>query len=485
MSGYVLRRRIHISWLIAWACVGIIMGVIGVQYVPQASFSSLSWLLAGVGLFALVAWKRWIWMVMLAIVAGCLVGLWRGSTGLDGLVLYERIQGSEATIRGVVSEDVDTNKRGQLVLRLKDIALGEHTVGGMVWVTLDDAADIKRSDIVTIRGEASEGFGSFAAAMYSAELVKLQRKEPGDVALTVRDEFAEGTRAAIPEPEVSLGLGYLVGQRRGLPEELMTALQVAGLTHVIVASGYNLTILVRLARRLFEKVSKYLSALMSGGLIVAFMAVTGASPSMSRASLVAGLSLLAWYYGRTFHPLVLLPFAAAVTLIINPSYGWGDLGWQLSFAAFAGVMILAPLLQAYYFGEKKPGIMRQIVGETVAAWLVTLPILLVAFGQMSNVAIVANLLILPLVPLAMLLVFIAGIAGLLFVPIAPIVGYPAYLLLHYMTQTANWIAGFEWAQTELTITWWQAAVVYMLLAGFCVYMWRVTRFKLSDSSIVE
>ncbi len=224
---------------------------------------------------------------------------------------------------------------------------------------------------------------------------------------------------------------------------------------------------------------------MSGGLIVAFMAVTGASPSMSRAGLVAGLSLLAWYYGRTFHPLVLLPFAAAVTLLINPSYGWGDLGWQLSFAAFAGVMILAPLLQAYYFGEKKPGIMWQIVGETVAAWLVTLPILLVAFGQMSNVAIVANLLILPLVPLAMLLVFLAGITSLIFTPIAPIVGYPAYLLLHYMTQTASWIAGLEWAQTELTITWWQAAVVYMLLAGFCAYMWRVTRFKLSDSSIVE
>ena len=59
----------------------------------------------------------------------------------------------------------------------------------------------------------------------------------------------------------------------------------------------------------------------------------------------------------------------AITVLINPSYAWGDVGWQLSFAAFAGVMLLAPLLQSYYFGDKKPGTVRQILGETIAATL--------------------------------------------------------------------------------------------------------------------
>ena len=99
-------------------------------------------------------------------------------------------------------------------------------------------------------------------------------------------------------------------------------------------------------------------------MILSFMAMTGFSPSMSRAGLVAGLSLAAWYYGRTIHPLVLLPVAAGTTLLINPQFGWNDLGWQLSFAAFAGVIILAPLLQRYFFGDKEPGVFRQIFGST-------------------------------------------------------------------------------------------------------------------------
>ena len=243
---------------------------------------------------------------------------------------------------------------------------------------------IKRSDVVTVRGVLSDGFGAFAARMSRAAVERVTREQPGDVAVGVRDWFAERVRRYVPESEAALGLGFLMGLRRALPLELMTALQVAGLTHVIVASGYNLTILVRLARRLFVRVSKYLAALSAGVMIIGFMAMTGLSPSMSRAGLVASLSLAAWYYGRTIHPLVLLPVAAAMTLLINPQFGWNDLGWQLSFAAFSGVIILAPLLQRYFFGTKPPGVIRQIIGETVSAQIMTLPLLVASFGVISN-----------------------------------------------------------------------------------------------------
>ena len=135
---------------------------------------------------------------------------------------------------------------------------------------------------------------------------------------------------------------------------------------------------------------------------------------MSRAGLVAGLSLAAWYYGRTIHPLVLLPVSAAITLIVNPQFGWGDLGWQLSFASFTGVIILAPLLHKYFFGGKDPGTFRQILIETLSAQLATLPLLMMSFGVVSNVALIANMLILPFVPLAMLLTFASGVLAVRF-----------------------------------------------------------------------
>lgn len=477
-----LTKPVHSSWQIAGACAGVYMGICAAAQFDLRFFVTLGWLLTGIALvlFAVIRQQRW--AIAVAIAGGMTVGLWRGASEHVQLSVYNQIVGKVDMIEGVVSEDVDIDEKGGLKLRLKQIAINEHTVGGTIWVSLSTNVSVQRSDKLVLRGKLSEGFGSFAATMYRPDIIKIQRPEPGDVALKVRDWFADAVRSAIPEPEASLGIGYLVGQRRSLPQELDEALRIAGLTHIVVASGYNLTILVRLARRLFEKVSKYLSVLSASTLVVAFIAVTGMSPSMSRAGLVAGLSLAAWYYGRSFHPLVLLPVAIATTTLINPSYAWGDVGWQLSFAAFAGVMILAPLGQAYFFGSKKPGIMRQIFGETIAATLATLPILLLHFGYMSNVALVANILILPLVPLAMLLTFIAGIGGLVALPF---IGAPASTLLAYMVQTAQFFAGLPWAVTEIDINVWHVFVMYALLVGIAVYWQRATRYNLRAANIVE
>ncbi|RYF28888.1 MAG: ComEC family competence protein [Chloroflexi bacterium] len=407
------HSNIHSSWLILTICLTFVSGVIAAQYVDQALFSSTTWLFVAIILAIIGFYFRSVSMLVCIVIAGCVGGLWRGSVDQVNLSVYQNITGNVAIVRGVVSEDVDSNQRGQKVVRLHDVLIDDHAVAGKIWVTIGTKADIKRSDILTVRGKVKDGFGNFSVTIYSATLQSIDRPYPGDVALRIRDWFADHIRLAISDPQAALGIGYLVGQRRALPPELDQALQIAGLTHVVVASGYNLTILVRLARRLFVRISKYASVMAASGMVVSFMAVTGMSPSMSRAGLVAGLSLLAWYYGRKFHPLVLLSFAAAVTVLINPGYAWGDLGWQLSFAAFGGVMILAPLGQAYFYGSKKPGTIRQILGETIAAQIATLPILVLAFSQFSNVAVIANALVLPLVPLAMLLTFIAGVVAII------------------------------------------------------------------------
>jgi competence protein ComEC len=485
MNWWVLRRKIHSSWLIAFACAGIVLGVIVAQYIPQTWFAAIAWLLVSVGLLAIGFWRRTLYIVPTCVLAGCLLGLWRGSIDMQARVPYERLQGQQLRIEGRVSEDVERDIKANTLIRLNDIHVMNHSLPGAMWVSARTDVDIKRGDVMTVEGRLSEGFGSFATSMYQANLVRIERPEPGDIAREVRDNFADKIRLAIDEPAASLGLGYLVGQRRGLPPELDEALKIAGLTHIVVASGYNLTILVRLARRLLSKVSKYLGALSAGAMILSFVAITGMSPSMSRAGLVAGLSLLAWYYGRKFHPAVLLSFVAAITLLLNPSYGWNDLGWQLSFAAFVGVMIVAPLMQRYFFGDKKPGTVRQILGETVSAQLVTLPILVLAFGQFSNLAIVANLLVLPLVPLAMLLTFIVGLGVLIVPALATIIGAPAEWLLRYMIIVAEQLAALPWAQTELVINGWVVTVFYVILAVFCVYVWRQTRYDLRRSNIVE
>ena len=488
MIRSLFKRRLHSSWLIAITSAAVFVGVVLAPIVAW-QFHTFSWLLTGITLVVFAAAKQRIWLALLAVIGGLVIGLWRGDIEQADLTAYESLGGATIQLRGKVSDDADIDKHGNTVLRLSDISYKGQAFGGKIWVTLNKKLPIERSDEVVVAGKLQAGFGTFVASIYRAEIKRIDRPQPGDVALHVRDWFAGAVRNAISEPQASLGVGYLVGQRRALPPELDEALKIAGLTHIVVASGYNLTILVRLARRLFEKVSRYLSFIFSAGLIFSFIAVTGSSPSMSRAGLVAGLSLLAWYYGHKFNPIILLLIAVATTVLVNPSYAWGDVGWQLSFAAFGGVMILAPLLQAYYFGNKKPGLVRQIFGETFSAWLCTLPILMYSFGLISNVAIFANILILPLVPLAMLLTFIAGLGGLLTSFLSPvfaqIVGFPAEVLLSYMTQTARYMANVPWAQNEVALQLWQVLGFYGVLILACVYMQRKTKLNLRDSNIVE
>lgn len=469
--------------MIAVCSAGIVIGVASAA--AFSDFHELVWLCAGI-LIATCAF-RWPHVVMIVplLCAGILLGLWRGSIDQQKLAPYHKLIGNTLSVSGVVTEDPDVGKEGEVVLRVQVVSVNDHALTGTIWVNARFEGDVQRSDLVTIEGKLSEGFGTFAASMYRATIKKVQRPQPGDVALQVRDTFADAVRTGVPDPEASLGIGFLVGQRRSLPADLDEALQIAGLMHIVVASGYNLTILVRLARRIFMKVSRFASAFTSGGMILAFLAVTGASPSMSRAGLVAGLSLLAWYYGRRFHPLVLLPFAAAVTVFINPSFAWNDLGWQLSFAAFGGVMIVAPLMQRYFFGEEKPGIIRQILGETVAAQLCTMPILIAAFGTFSNVAILANMLVVPLVPLAMLFTFIVGVTAIAVPMITPIISWPTTQLLHYMTATAQCLAGLPWAESTVQFSSLLVLLCYGGLAVACMYMWRKTGYALREANLVE
>jgi competence protein ComEC len=143
------------------------------------------------------------------------------------------------------------------------------------------------------------------------------------------------------------------------------------------------------------------------------------------------LGLWAWYYGRRLRPLLLIGFAAALTAYANPFYLWSDLGWYLSFLAFFGVLIIGPLITGVLF-KKPPQLLTIVLIETLSAEIMTFPLIMLTFGQMSLIALLANLLIVPLVPLAMLLSAGAAAAGMLLPALAGWFAWPARLLLTYM-----------------------------------------------------
>jgi competence protein ComEC len=247
--------------------------------------------------------------------------------------------------------------------------------------------------------------------------------------------FNAGMQSALPEPMASFGLGLLIGQRATMPADITAALTAVGLVHIVAVSGYNLTIIVSGIGRL-RLGSKYQKLILSLALIAAFILVTGFSASIVRAAMVSVLSLWAWYYGRRIKPIVLITIAAAVTGLWSPFYVWGDLGWYLSFLAFFGVLVIAPIISARLF-DKPPKLLTMVLIETLSAEIMTLPLILMTFSQLSIIALIANALVVPLVPLAMLLAAVAGVAGAFVPQVAGWVALPARLLLTYMLDVVH------------------------------------------------
>ena len=136
--------------------------------------------------------------------------------------------------------------------------------------------------------------------------------------------------------------------------------------------------------------------------------LTGASPSVVRAALMAGAMLVARLGGSRAHAASALELAALLMLLAAPPVLW-DVGFQLSLLATAGLIWFGAPVERRLPGW--PAWIREPVALTLAAQLTTLPVILVNFERLSLVAPIANVLVVPFVPVAMLFSALAALAG--------------------------------------------------------------------------
>src|SRR5215217_7013302 len=123
-------------------------------------------------------------------------------------------------------------------------------------------------------------------------------------------------------------------------------------------------------------------------LVALYVALAGSGASITRAGIMAAAGLFAIVVSRRSSAVYSLLLAAAVTLTLNPRTS-GDPGWQLSFAAVAGMLALGPLTQPSL--RRLPRPLAEAVGATLTATLATAPLLAHEFGAISLAALPANL----------------------------------------------------------------------------------------------
>ena len=274
----------------------------------------------------------------------------------------------------------------------------------------------------------------------------------------VKHFFLQRLNANLPQPAAALAAGLTVGAKQSLGDDWSERFSRTGLSHIIVLSGYNLTLIGNWLISVFGFFPAALG-------VVFFALLADASAATARAAIMALIVLTARLTGRLYQAGPALGLAATAMVLWNPWLLVFDLGFQLSVLATAGLIYLAPAIEKKLAGRwlwlpTRWGV-RDIFITTIATQLAVFPLLLYQTNQISLAAIITNVLILPTIPLAMVLGFGASAST-----ITAAIAYP---ILGYQLAVVKWFADLPLAAIEIKgFSVWVAAVIY----GFIILWWH-------------
>lgn len=408
---------------------------------------------------------------MLLVCAGLLVGIATGNARLaaidgDALRLDPGVQvtltGYAETpprfSRGVGRFTLDST-RGRVVVESPLVPRGIRTGSGLkVTGTVRAPPDWYRPNV------ERQGI----AMMLYADSVEPSGSSRGGLAGAIdrlRNRAEGGLSRAMPEREAALARGFVLGQDQEIDPVTVSDFQNSGLAHLLAVSGQNVVLLSLLVIALMAVAGVgYRSRLIVlAGLILLYIPLAGGGPSIQRAGVMGLAGLAALAASRPSSRVFVLALAAAVTLLLNPRAG-ADVGWQLSFVAVIGIAllagpirrrlaVLAPAGQGSATGSAVGlrGLALDGIAVTVAASVVTAPLMAFHFERIPVATVLANVTALPAVAPAMWLGMSSAALGLVWPGLSVPLNLLNSLLLAYIAQVAAWFGRPSWAVMEAGI----------------------------------
>lgn len=289
---------------------------------------------------------------------------------------------------------------------------------------------------------------------------------------SIKSALTAQMRALLPEPEASLLGGLLLGDRQSMPKSVASDFKRAGLVHILVLSGYNVTII---AESLMKALS-FLPALIAKSLgalsIVLFALMTGASATTVRATIMALIVILVRSAGRRYDVTRALLVAAFLMVMQNPRILAFDVSFELSFLATLALIFVSPLVLDRLGFVTERWKLRETLATTIATQIFVLPFLLYVMGQTSIVALVSNIFVLPAVPYSMSIGFIMVLIGFANQTAALPAAWAVNLFLTYIIRSVAFFARFPFALIEMHANVWTLACMYAVYIALLIWLWR-------------
>ena len=270
----------------------------------------------------------------------------------------------------------------------------------------------------------------------------------------------------LPEPHSSLLAGLLVGAKSSMGSELLDDFRITGVIHIVVLSGFNVTIIAEAIMRVLAFLGVVGSSIFGSLAILLFALMTGASATVVRASLMAFLVIIARVTGYQSEITRALFIAGFCMVLHNPMILLYDPSFQLSFLATLGLVTIVPWVEEKLVWIPKTKFdFRGLAAASLGTQIFVLPVLIYMSGEVSLVSFAVNILVLWVVPITMLIGFIMIVASLisdlLVVPVMTV----TWLLLGYILTLVEWFSSIPYASIQVA-----SLSVFGMLSVYVLYM---------------
>ncbi|MBA3780276.1 MAG: DNA internalization-related competence protein ComEC/Rec2 [Nocardioides sp.] len=466
--------------LAAWA--GGLVGVLRPGWLPEVA--ALLVVVAG-----LVAWRRpsglRTWLVLAFVVLAVAgVATLRGERVGGGPVAALADEGAVVTATVRVTSDPRASEgrfASYVVVRGR---VTEVTGRGRTWrvdsptVVIGDAewTDVTLGSTVRASGRLGPADGD-AAAVLSARGTPETIGRP-DVWWRGAAAVRASMRAAV-EPRSAeaqaLVPALVVGDDARVDDALASDFRTTGLTHLLAVSGTNLTLLVGflvLFARWLGVRGRWIRVVAALG-IVGFVLLARTEPSVLRAAVMGAVGLMAMGSNGREQGSRALGVAVVLLLLIDPWLAT-TAGFTLSVLATAGILFLAPGWRDA-MSRWLPGWLAAAIAIPAAAQVACTPVVAALSGQVSLVAVLANLLAAPAIAPATVLGLAGGLFGLIWLPLGQVVAAPAAWCVEWIVVVARRGAALPTAALDWGAGPWSLALLTVLTVAVVALAPRLLR----------
>jgi competence protein ComEC len=487
----------HPSRIFLIACCAFLGGVaLASWYIID---NLLLWLLVVLGSMALL-WQR-PWALVLGVATlSCVVGMWRTQSVMSSASLLWDTAASKpvVSLSGYVDGDFETTATGgRYTFRVLEISIDGTLVATNDRILISGPSWIRPrlgqwllvhgkiqhpknfTDFDYIGYLAKEGIH---ATMYFPTYDVPERDEAPPVMramlwiqsrlATFRLALKDSIASSVPQPEAGYLAGILVGAKGNVSAELKDAFARTGTSHIVAISGYNITIIATLLMIVMAPLGVRRAYWISVAVIILFTILVGAGASVVRAAMMGVMAMTAQRLGRLNDASTALVFTAGVMCFYNPLVLRWDVGFQLSFLAFAGIVYVQPLLEPLVLRLVRWSSLASLIATTLAAQVMVLPLLLNVFGTLAVYTLPVNILVVPLVPVAMALGFVTAGAGLLWPLVGLFVGQVGWLVSALQLTIVQVFARLPYASLSINLSAAGTIAAYVALATWLISLYR-------------